>query len=305
MSTRASGSATSPLPGWKRSVSSDTRSGSGGTRRPGGAARGRRRPDKLERVSSSACPANEDGAEHGRWHIPATARELAGLRRELERLLAASDTDADTTAAIVLAVNEAVANAIEHGARGNAAEHVVVEATLDGDGLARFVVTDRGTWRPPPVVTNRGRGIDLMRAVMDDVRIDAAANGTIVHLARRLTPSPDPTESGTTSTADADIVVLTLPHDVDHANALELSARIRNETSDVPKLILDFSETGFFDSAAVALVVRVVQHRRAGDLPTVAVAPSNRPVRAVLRISGLEELVDICDTVPAAKMRFS
>jgi len=59
-----------------------------------------------------------------------------------------------------------------------------MDATYD-DGLITFAVRDRGRWRAPRGV-NRGRGLPLMEALMDDVEIVSDDAGTAVVLRRRL-----------------------------------------------------------------------------------------------------------------------
>ena len=49
-----------------------------------------------------------------------------------------------------------------------------------------FVVFDRGRWRPAGDYRWRGRGIAIMRALVDDVQIEPSPSGTTVVLRRRL-----------------------------------------------------------------------------------------------------------------------
>jgi hypothetical protein len=46
-------------------------------------------------------------------------------------------------------------------------------------------ITDTGTWRDPRE-SDRGRGLDLARALMDTVEIESAPGGTTVRMRRRL-----------------------------------------------------------------------------------------------------------------------
>jgi len=47
------------------------------------------------------------------------------------------------------------------------------------------VIRDTGTWRPP-TDEGRGRGLPLMRELMDEVKIEPSPQGTTVTLKRRL-----------------------------------------------------------------------------------------------------------------------
>ena len=93
---------------------------------------------------------------------------------------------------LVLAVNEATANAVEYGCPNRAGQGtVVVDATYDsGTGSLTVTVSDRGRWRLVAVETptetkqlvDRGRGIALMRLLTDELRISPSAGGTQISL---------------------------------------------------------------------------------------------------------------------------
>ena len=59
-----------------------------------------------------------------------------------------------------------------------------VQATRDGLQV-QITVSDNGRWRAP-TDEGRGRGLPLMRELMDEVDIDPGARGTTVTLRRRL-----------------------------------------------------------------------------------------------------------------------
>jgi anti-sigma regulatory factor (Ser/Thr protein kinase) len=117
--------------------------------------------------------------------LPATPRQLAGMRRAvtdwLERL-GATDEEARE---ITVAVNEIAANAIEH-AYGLTDSRYVVEARVGDDRVVEFTVRDEGKWRNRRTRTDRGRGLDLARALMDAVEVEPGDGGTVVRLRRRL-----------------------------------------------------------------------------------------------------------------------
>ncbi|MGH3970550.1 MAG: ATP-binding protein, partial [Mycobacterium sp.] len=51
----------------------------------------------------------------------------------------------------------------------------------------QLTITDTGSWRPPTSNPHRGRGITLMRALMQDVAVHPDTAGTTVHLSARIT----------------------------------------------------------------------------------------------------------------------
>ncbi|MGZ4133174.1 MAG: SpoIIE family protein phosphatase, partial [Actinomycetota bacterium] len=117
-----------------------------------------------------------------RARIPPRAGALSGLRHRADawlRLRCLTDDDVD---AAVLALNEAAANAIEHGASGG---EIVVAIEVRGEDL-EMRVHDRGRWQERPSAGDRGRGLLLMRALMDDVQVERADGGTTVTLRRRV-----------------------------------------------------------------------------------------------------------------------
>jgi serine/threonine-protein kinase RsbW len=105
---------------------------------------------------------------------------LAPLRHSLDAWLVGGGVSEPPRAAIVLATHEAVANAIQH-ARGPGP--VVVYAEADADGVV-IEVTDDGRWKPPddPPSEERGRGLNLIRALVSDAQICTGASGTTVRL---------------------------------------------------------------------------------------------------------------------------
>jgi anti-sigma regulatory factor (Ser/Thr protein kinase)/putative methionine-R-sulfoxide reductase with GAF domain len=117
--------------------------------------------------------------------LPAEPPVLADMRRLLRRWLNTHSVCEQDSREIVLAVNEVCANAIEH-AYSPAPAEFELQARPDSDALA-FVVTDTGCWRPPRG-EHRGRGLKLVRAVMDEVLIDSSDSGTAVSMRRRLSP---------------------------------------------------------------------------------------------------------------------
>jgi anti-sigma regulatory factor (Ser/Thr protein kinase) len=111
-----------------------------------------------------------------RRRIPARATELAPLRSALRRWLDESGVDEVTKYDVVLAASEACANAIEHPV-GRRDRFVEVEASF-ADGEIQLRIRDTGFWRNEAETPRRGRGLMLMRSVMDDVTITRSRAGT-------------------------------------------------------------------------------------------------------------------------------
>ena len=115
-------------------------------------------------------------------HTPADPARLGAIRRNLSRWLAGHGIDGEAAADIVLAASEACANSIEH-AYGPGGGTVEIEALVADDEVS-IVVRDAGSWRPTRD-RDRGRGLPLIRACMDDVDVMRSEAGTEVRMARR------------------------------------------------------------------------------------------------------------------------
>jgi anti-sigma regulatory factor (Ser/Thr protein kinase)/putative methionine-R-sulfoxide reductase with GAF domain len=134
-----------------------------------------------------AIVAVENGAipEQLRLRLPAVPRVLAPLRRGVRRWLRSHGAQEPDLTEVTMAVNEACANAIEHAYSPSPAAFSV-EATLE-DGVVTIVVTDQGTLREPRG-WERGRGLIMVRAAMDEVELTSGESGTTMWMRRRLGP---------------------------------------------------------------------------------------------------------------------
>ena len=115
-----------------------------------------------------------------------TADQLSDIRHQVAawmRLAAVADQQ---VADIVLAVNEACANSVEHGYRGRKPGKVRVEGENDG-ALLHLRVTDSGSWKTASADPGvRGRGLLLIRAVTDWLEMECTSSGTTVDMSFRL-----------------------------------------------------------------------------------------------------------------------
>jgi anti-sigma regulatory factor (Ser/Thr protein kinase) len=131
----------------------------------------------------------DDRSRFVRTRVAADARSAARTRTEFGVWLGRYfSLDDDRFSDLLLAVNEAIANATEY-AYVDVAERgtVDVRAAYDGDSDTLAVtVDDRGRWRQKVPVQRqqqmRGRGIPLMETLADEVVIDRTPQGTRVTL---------------------------------------------------------------------------------------------------------------------------
>jgi anti-sigma regulatory factor (Ser/Thr protein kinase) len=137
--------------------------------------------DNLRRIEQPAV------GENGDTFVLRLARlrPAVGLaRHSLGRWLERRQVPAEHIAELTLAASEACANAVEHPvlATDDAFE---IEAS-HRDREVRIVVRDSGRWRTGPVSETRGRGMQMIRSLMDEVDLVQGEHGTELVMRRRL-----------------------------------------------------------------------------------------------------------------------
>lgn len=118
----------------------------------------------IERYTFSALP-----------HFARLARDATRSYAERAGLAPARVFD------VIVAAGEAVANAIEHGHRTADTTFSLELSTLDDEVLVR--VESHGHWRSTPSQSERGRGIQIMRACAQHVEISSTVDRTQLTLA--------------------------------------------------------------------------------------------------------------------------
>ncbi|WP_428339661.1 SpoIIE family protein phosphatase [Mycobacterium sp.] len=119
-------------------------------------------------------------------HRTVHADQLGELRHQLSGWLRGAGVAEERVADIVLAVNEAVANSIEHGYQGRKLGKIRVNGENDGARVDLKII-DKGQWKPAPADPGvRGRGLLLIRAVSDWLELDCTAKGTTVSISFSL-----------------------------------------------------------------------------------------------------------------------
>ena len=126
--------------------------------------------------------------------LPPSSSCLPDLRRSAARTLGA--VDARVLADVLLALDEAVSNAIRHGSRGG--EPVQVSVESDGEWVEMSVRDAGPTPRlprlpdePPPVLDTGGRGLWLILQLVDEVRLQRVGAGTRLTMRRRVASRVD------------------------------------------------------------------------------------------------------------------
>ena len=128
---------------------------------------------------SMLVPGTEERIERT---IGADRMQIALLRADLRAWLVAHEVEPDCRDAVLLACSEAVANAIEHGYRDDPLGEVDVVATVSAEAVD-VTVAHHGVWAEPEPGSPRGRGVQLIRQVMDQSTFDHS-DGTTVTMRR-------------------------------------------------------------------------------------------------------------------------
>jgi anti-sigma regulatory factor (Ser/Thr protein kinase) len=115
--------------------------------------------------------------------LPAEPGSLVVLRRRLGRFLHAAGASEAEAYEVTLTVCEAAGNAIEHAYGPGDATFEVEAAFADGELVA--TVRDSGSWRERRS-KHRGRGLAIIKGLMDDVQVASENGGTVVRMRRRL-----------------------------------------------------------------------------------------------------------------------
>lgn len=121
--------------------------------------------------------------------IPSRVEYLDGILNHItERLVTLRVVDPESIEVIV-ALDEAIVNAIKHGNGYDPSKHVKVVAEIS-NGVARFEVSDEGAGfseqdvpdpcAPENLLRTSGRGILLIRSIMDEVAFNDAGNAIVM-----------------------------------------------------------------------------------------------------------------------------
>lgn len=121
--------------------------------------------------------------------LPREALSIPVIRRVLGGALRALGVTESCIADILVAISEACTNAVQHA---RATSRFEVVASVDG-GYCVLKVVDRGPGMDSgpdgqaAVEAESGRGIRIMRALVDDISFDSRpAEGTVVYMQKRL-----------------------------------------------------------------------------------------------------------------------
>jgi anti-anti-sigma factor len=231
---------------------------------------------------------------------------LAEARHEMRRWLSDLAIDPGRAEDLVLAASEALTNAVEHAYDGGGTGPVELRLEQRADGAVTTTIRDHGRWRPAVPAPDRGRGIEIMRRVTDQVEVAPSDRGTTVRMVVEAGPSDaavapasprGPTADSRLSVRSehggAGVAVLRLSGELDGAALPALASASARTWPEI--VVVEMTDVGFVDSAgARALVELVARIESAGAIARV-VAPSGSPARRVIELAGIEQVVAVVD----------
>lgn len=128
-----------------------------------------------------------------RWPDPLRVRAAAHgsqvrvVRGRLSQWLDGDHLDPDLVDDLVMAASEALENCCDHAFTGAAAGGTMTLTACTSDAALVITVADDGLWRKAPAEPgNRGRGLAMMRELVDDVAIESGPRGTHLALTHHL-----------------------------------------------------------------------------------------------------------------------
>ncbi len=241
--------------------------------------------DDVALVAVRLAPA---GVPPLRLRFPAATSEVPGARAATREWLSLAGVDRAQAAELLLAIGEAVANAVEHSGTPD----VELELREVEPGAIAAEVRDSGQWRAPVRAEHRGRGFGLMRSLVDDVRIERTDDGTTVLLRRRFAAAPAaetvPATDETGCVVEVEGDVARVLGDVDLVSADDARLAILGALP----AVVDLSACTYLDSTGARMLVEVAH---ALQPPPAVVAPPGGAPRRTLDLSGLADVLDLRD----------
>ena len=127
-------------------------------------------------------------AVHSALRVPADLQAVAFVRSAIACLLEREDWPAESAGRVLLASNEALTNAIEHGSPDGGLVEVDLVVTYE---RADIRIVDEGVpgaaiprlpSDPPPITAERGRGLIIISRLADDFDMAPVGDGTQVRV---------------------------------------------------------------------------------------------------------------------------
>ena len=128
--------------------------------------------------------------------IPSKAKEIHRVEEKLEKFCQEHGMNKNQIVNCAIAVTEVVNNAIRHGNKQDPSKKVFIQFSISGNNIT-IRITDQGKGfdpenlddplHPDNLLKESGRGIFIIKQLMDDVRFEFKKTGTTIILSKTLT----------------------------------------------------------------------------------------------------------------------
>jgi anti-anti-sigma factor len=245
-----------------------------------------------------------------RLELAAEATALREARERIRGWLDAEGLGQAEAADVVLAASEALANSAEHAyPHGEPPSRALmsVEVARDSGDALTIVVRDRGRWKPPGDAAHRGRGLPLIRALMESVEVSSGDHGTVVRMRRRVGRSAEPAPPAPPNAGPAlDVrreerpgaTVVRMEGELDDVAAPTLARRVAAVDRGDGPLALDLGAVRYLGSAGVRALVELAEGLAALGRRVEIAAPPGTIARRVIDLSGVGDALGVVDAAP-------
>jgi anti-anti-sigma factor len=258
-------------------------------------------------------------ATHGVFHLalPARPSSVGRARHALEDWVEAQPQKLTREQAsdVLLAVSEACANTVLHAYDLEEGE-LRAEASFDARGLV-VRIADDGRWRPARD-DEHGRGMMLMRGLVDELEVRPDARGTEVVLRKLLAAAPASTPEAeplplparrehalprVTVERRGAVVLVELAGELEVGGIDVVRAELAElELAETAGIVVDLGDCTFLDSTGIGLLFHVAARTRERRRRLVVVAPPEH--HRVLELVALDRSCLVVQTRAAAIAAF-
>lgn len=133
--------------------------------------------------------------EEACFYFPAEVHHILHVREVVNKICLEMGFTPHDSGLIITAIWEAALNAVTHGSPGGIKDHVTVRITADDDVLKVRITSRNRNFNLPDNKPNlvptskRGRGLPIIYAFMDEVKLIEDEDGITMHLMKRLPQS--------------------------------------------------------------------------------------------------------------------
>ena len=125
--------------------------------------------------------------------IPSNLKWMSKVVTEIEKIVQEMGFDEETGDFLAIAITEAVNNAIIHGNKGDDRKKVHIRFERGKDRLVMSITDEGGGFNPESVedptdpkniAKGSGRGLYILRTLMDEVDVTSTSKGTTITLTK-------------------------------------------------------------------------------------------------------------------------